>query len=237
MKMNEMEKASAMKRGSAARVAVRSGRPPKELAGKVDERILDAARKVFLDHGFEGASIEEIAGAARSGKPTIYARFSNKQELFAAAVTRYILAKGMEFESHPPAGTTAGERLSSIGVTLIQEVLTNESTGLIRLAIAEARRFPDLGRSILEILHERGAETMSGLLSEAAQSGEFGTMPAFSPECLATTAEYFLDLILLPIVMRALSGENLETLHAGIGPYVSQKVAFFLAASRHGGIR
>jgi AcrR family transcriptional regulator len=236
MKTNEKEKASVTKRASAARGAVRSGRPPRELAGKVEKRILDAARKVFLDHGFEGASIEEIAGAARSGKPTIYARFSNKQELFAAAVTRYILAKSMEFESHTPAGTTVDERLANIGVTLIQEVLTSEVVGLIRLAIAEARRFPDLGRSILEILHERGAETMAGLLSEAAQSGELGTMPAFSPECIATTAEYFLDLILLPIVMRALSGENLETLHAGIGPYVFQKVAFFLAGCRHGGI-
>ncbi len=237
MKMNEMKKASVTVRASAAGKAVRSGRPPRELAGEVEERILDAARKVFLDRGFEGASIEEIAGAARSGKPTIYARFSNKQEIFAAAVTRYIIAKSMEFENHTPAGTTVDERLASIGVTLIQKVLTSETVGLIRLAIAEARRFPDLGRSIVGMLHERGAETMAGLLSEAAQSGELGALPAFSPEGLATTAEYFLDLILLPIVMRALSGENLETLQAGLGPYVSQKVAFFLAACRHGGIR
>ena len=68
---------------------------------------------------------------------------------------------------------------------------------------------------------------MAGLLSEAAQSGEFGILPAFSPECL-TTAEYFLDLILLPIVMRALSGENLETLHAGSAPMSSKESPSFL---------
>ena len=44
------------------------------------------------------------------------------------------------------------------------------------------------------------------------------------------------DLILLPVLMRALSGEDLETLHAEIGPYISQRVAFFLAACRHGGL-
>jgi AcrR family transcriptional regulator len=60
---------------------VRFGRPPKELAGEVDERVLDAARKIFLERGFEGASIDEIAEAARSGKQTIYARFRNKREL------------------------------------------------------------------------------------------------------------------------------------------------------------
>ena len=56
-------------KGSVRRAAVRFGRPPKDLAGAVGERILEAARKVFLDRGFEGASIEEIAEAARSGKP------------------------------------------------------------------------------------------------------------------------------------------------------------------------
>jgi hypothetical protein len=48
--------------------------------------ILDAARKVFLQRGFEGASIDEIDEAARSGKPTIYARFANKRALFTAVV-------------------------------------------------------------------------------------------------------------------------------------------------------
>ena len=62
-----------------------SGRPPKELAGQAEERLLDAAREVFLERGFEGASIDEIAEAARSGKPTIYARFPNKPALFTAA--------------------------------------------------------------------------------------------------------------------------------------------------------
>ena len=79
-------------KGSARRAAVRFGRPPKGLAGEVEERILDAARKVFLERGFEGASIEEIAEAARSGKPTIYARFPGKEALFTAVVMQNVAA-------------------------------------------------------------------------------------------------------------------------------------------------
>src|SRR5258708_23841038 len=90
MKMNEMAKTSATKARSVTRAPGRSGRPPNELAGEVEERILDAARKVFLDRGFEGASIEEIAGVARSGKPTIYARLGDKQLLSNPAVTSYV---------------------------------------------------------------------------------------------------------------------------------------------------
>src|ERR1700752_1476437 len=87
MKTSSLRKTWVAKKNSARRAAVRFGRPPKEFAGEVDARILDAARKVFVERGFEGASIDEIAEAARSGKPTIYARFRDKRALFIAMVT------------------------------------------------------------------------------------------------------------------------------------------------------
>src|ERR1700728_3237143 len=95
MKPSNLKKIPAAK---AKRAAVRFGRPPKELAGEVDERILDAARQVFLERGFEGASIDEIAEVARSGKPTIYARFRDKRALFTGVVTRDILSRISEFK-------------------------------------------------------------------------------------------------------------------------------------------
>ena len=64
--MNELKERPA-RRKTSVRAAVRLGRPPKELEGEVEERILNAARKVFLERGFEGASVDEIAMAARSG--------------------------------------------------------------------------------------------------------------------------------------------------------------------------
>jgi AcrR family transcriptional regulator len=234
MKMNEMARTSPRRKRSVTRAPGRSGRPPNELAGEVEERILDAARKVFLDRGFEGASIEEIADVARSGKPTIYARFRDKKALFTAAVTGYVIAKQGRFENYSPSGTTIEERLASIGVTLLQEALTPEWIGLQRLAIAEARRFPDLGSVVIRVTRERGTEIMMRLLGEAAESGEVGTFPAFSPGRLAMTTRYFVDLILLPQLLHALFGEPLKTLHAEIGPHVSQRVAFFLSACRNG---
>jgi AcrR family transcriptional regulator len=233
-KMLDMARTSATKKPSVTRGAVRSGRPPRQLAGEVEERILAAARKVFLDRGFEGASIEEIADTARSGKPTIYARFPNKQALFVAAVTRYVLAKQSRVENFTPSGATIEERLASIAVTVLQEALESEWIGLLRLAIAEARRFPDVGSIVFRVTLDRGDETFRRLLGEAAKSGEVGTLPGLSPDRLPMTARYFRDLILFPMALRALSGEHLETLHNEIGPYVSQRVAFFLGACRSG---
>ena len=231
-----MARSPATKSRPAARVAVRCGRPPRELAGEVDERILEAARKVFLERGFEGASVEEIAEAARSGKPTIYARYPNKQALFAAAYTSALAARNARLASHMPAGTTLEERLTGLAEALVREVLTSEWIGLMRLAIAEARRFPDLGSSVIKITRERGRETMARLLGEVANAEEACTLPQFNSDHCAAAAQYFCELILLPVLMRALSGEDLETLKAEIGPHISQRVAFFLAACRHGGL-
>jgi AcrR family transcriptional regulator len=93
------------KRSTAGGVVVRSGRPPRELAGEVEERILDAAAEVFLERGFEGASVDEIADVARAGKPTIYARFPGKEALFTAVVERNVREITSSFERIAPTGS------------------------------------------------------------------------------------------------------------------------------------
>jgi AcrR family transcriptional regulator len=224
-----------MGKASARRAVVRFGRPPKELAGEVEERILDAARKVFLERGFEGASIDEIAEAARSGKPTIYARFANKRALFIAVVMQSVAANVARFEEHSPTGATLEERLESVAVPILQWVLASDAVRLMRAAIAEAGRIPDLASRVHLMARERGAQAIARLLAEAAQSDELGRLPAFAPERLTTTTRFFQDLVFLPLLMRALFGEKLKLLRAEIGPHVARGVAFFLAACRNSG--
>ena len=224
-----------MGKASARRAVVRFGRPPKELAGEVEERILAAARKVFLERGFEGASIDEIAEAARSGKPTIYARFANKRALFIAVVMQSVAANVARFEEHSPTGATLEERLESVAVPILQWVLASDAVRLMRAAIAEAGRIPDLASRVHLMARERGAQAIARLLAEAAQSDELGRLPAFAPERLTTTTRFFQDLVFLPLLMRALFGEKLKLLRAEIGPHVARGIAFFLAACRNSG--
>ena len=223
-------------KGSARRAAVRLGRPPKGLAGAVEERILGAARKVFLERGFEGASIEEIAEAARAGKPTIYARFPGKEALFTAVVMQSVAANTARVETVAPTGATFEERLESVAAAVLQWILAGDSIGLMRVAIAESPRFPDLASSVYAMARERGAQASGRLLAEAAQSEELGALPAFPPELLRTTTRFFQEVVLFPLMLRALFGEKPEQLCAEIKPHLTRSVAFFLAACRHGGV-
>jgi AcrR family transcriptional regulator len=234
--MSDLREESVASKRSERRSAVRLGRPPKELAGAVEERILDAARNLFLERGFEGASIEAIAEAARSGKPTIYARFPGKEALFTAVVMQRVAANVAHFEAYTPTGATIEQRLESVAVTVLKWFLLSDSIDLMRVAIAEAPRFPDLASSVYAMARERGGQAVARLLAEAAQSDELGALPAFLPENVVTTTQLFYDLVILPLAMRALFGEKLKQLRAEIEPHAKRGIALFLAACRNGGV-
>ena len=180
--------------------------------------------------------IDEIAEVARSGKPTIYARFRDKRALFTAVVTRDILSRITQFKGEVPTGATIEERLTNAASTLLHWGVDGERIALMRLAIAEAHRFPDLASTVGRRARELSTELGVQLLGELKQSDELGSLPAFAPERLATTARFFLDLIALPMLFRALFEVNLKTLDAEVDAHVAPSVAFFLAACRHGGV-
>ena len=225
---------AASQEAEIGRGAVRYGRPPRELAGQVEERILDAAGRIFLERGFQGASVDEIAEAASAGKPTIYARFPNKQALFSAVIER-LVRRNTSLDAFSCAGRSIEARLDALAALILTRVLTLETIGLIRVAVAEARRFPDLATSVSCMGRERPTEAVARIFGELAASSEIGASPAFSPEKLRDTARRFLDLVVLPMLMRALFGEDLAALRAEIEPHAARSVAFFLAACGPGG--
>ena len=208
---------------------MRYGRPPRGHAGQVEERILDAAGRVFLEHGFQGASVDEIAEAASAGKPTIYARFPNKQALFTAVVERLVRQNTSHY-ALSCAGDSIEERLDALAAIILTRILAPETIGLIRVAVAEARRFPDLATSVSCMGRQRQIEAVAIVFGELAATDAIGASPAFAQDSLTETARRFLDLVVLPMLMRALFGEDLAALRAEIEPHAARSVAFFLAA-------
>jgi AcrR family transcriptional regulator len=215
------------------RSAGRTGRPSRDQIGEVEERILDAAQKVFLERGLEGASVDEIAEAAHAGKPTIYARFPHKEAIFVAVMERMIRRRSETVAAgrrSAEASATIEERLTRFATLILETALVDETIDLVRAAIAEARRFPRLASSVHRLVRERGANEIVLLLSELLQDGDVGPSPALALDRLTESARRFAELVIQPMIMRALFGENLATLRAEIGPHVRQAVDFFLAA-------
>ncbi len=217
-----------VRKRAASRVPMRCGRPPREHAGQVEERILAAAQRVFLDQGFEGASIDEIAAVARAGKPTIYARHASKEALFTAVVLRDI-SERLQFETIEEMGSTLEERLTFFGEEILRRALRAETVGLFRSVIAEARRFPGLAARVGEAARARIGDLVARLFKSFADSERISGRSGAALEALPETARLFTDLIFLPMILRALLGEPLDALRAEIPDHVAGRVTIFLS--------
>ncbi|MBC8988569.1 MULTISPECIES: TetR/AcrR family transcriptional regulator [Micromonospora] len=54
-----------------------------------EQTVLDRAAEVFWRHGYEGASLSSLTSAMGINRPSLYATFGSKEELFRRAFARY----------------------------------------------------------------------------------------------------------------------------------------------------
>ena len=101
----------------------------------------------------------------------------------------------------------------------------------MRLAVAEARRFPDLATDVHHMAKQRGVETIAYLLTQ----GVDGWTCEDGDTKIRAAARLFAELILMPFLTRALL-EGVVALQPEIPAIVKSRVTFFLAGLRNGGL-
>ena len=87
----------------------------------------------------------QIVQTAGSGKATIYARYSGKEELFTD-VMKLSIDKSLKFIEDVPLNLPLKERLTLTAEAILQNCLTTEVVSLMRVIISETPRFPALSR-------------------------------------------------------------------------------------------
>ena len=110
--------------------------------------ILLAGKQVFLENGYQLASVDRVAEAAGTTKRTVYDHFGSKEALFAQVVE---FACNQFVELLPavadlPAEPAAG--LRAFALRLRELVGAPDAIRYQRLVIAEAERQPTLGRAL-----------------------------------------------------------------------------------------
>ncbi|HEY1094279.1 MAG TPA: helix-turn-helix domain-containing protein [Glycomyces sp.] len=107
---------NGLQSGSAIPLELLRTPPPKERADAARNRaaILDAAARLFAEHGVEAVSMDQVAAAAGVGKGTLFRRFGDKAGLAAALLdARERLLQEAVLGGPAPLGPGApeGERL------------------------------------------------------------------------------------------------------------------------------
>jgi AcrR family transcriptional regulator len=201
------------------------------LAGNVEGRILTAARGVFVESGFGGASIDEVARRSRASKPTIYGRYPTKEALLVAVIAHAAPTIDGQHEDLAPSGKTLEEGLTGVGMMILTRLLNRETIDFMRLAAAETQRIPELvaaGRS----MRERAARAARRPLAAVAAVHDISRYPALAEARLEMTTQVFLDIVVSRSLLRALLGEPLDDLLSEIATQVPRSVVVFLAACR-----
>jgi len=179
----------------------RGGRPTREDAAALGERIVLVATDLFLGQGFGATSIEAVAAAAGVSKRTFYHRFRDKPDLFRAVVRRLIARWATPYEAElavvAEQAEPIEEALLKTARRILAAALSPEALQLYRLLIAEAPRFPELAHIITE--QSAGAGRRLGqFLAGEGQAGRLALDDA------GFAAEQFINMVLAGPRRRAL---------------------------------
>jgi AcrR family transcriptional regulator len=134
-------------------------------------QILDGARKVFMDLGFDGASMGEIARSAGVSKGTLYVYFADKNRLFEAIVEEEAFEQGkvaFNFDPERDVATT----LRQFGQAYIELLCRPGGGSAIRTVMAIAERMPEVGRRFYERVLESRINRLADYLEAHVKAKE-----------------------------------------------------------------
>jgi TetR/AcrR family transcriptional repressor of mexJK operon len=163
------------------------------------DNIIRGAKTIFLRHGFEGASMDEVAAAAGVAKMTVYRYFRSKEELFAGVITE-LCGRIVDEELEHMLKRPPDEALRGFARKMMAILFAPETIELHRTVVAESRRFPELGR----LFYRSGPEACIGML--AAYFERHKKRRTLSVRNPRRTAEEFLELLRGYAHLRALLG-------------------------------
>ena len=108
------------------------------------EQILDGAKRVFMEQGFEAASMNDITRAAGVSKGTIYVYFENKEDLFGFMIERE-RRRITETVRHVLDGRQPIEKtLEEFGMLFATHMTADQTIRAMRMVIAVTNRLPKL---------------------------------------------------------------------------------------------
>jgi signal transduction histidine kinase len=141
-------------------------RPPDWCSGK-RRQILDGARRVFAELGYERASVDLIAAGAGVSKATLYNHFHDKSALFIACFEEGANLMQADLEAlFAETSDDLESALQAAGERMLAKFLSREAVALYRSAL-DGFRLPEIGK----MLYERGARLTQQLLLLARAEG------------------------------------------------------------------
>lgn len=136
----------------------------RSLDGPVDKptQILQGAMQVFLEKGYNGASMDRVAMVAGVSKQTLYSHFQDKEGLFVALVQHLAVDRFQLIFGAQSFDQDAETVLRSLAQAFLTQVASDQDyLAFMRLLIGESGRFPELGEVFIKNVTSPGHQVLS----------------------------------------------------------------------------
>lgn len=159
------------------------------------DQVLDRVRDVFIEKGFAAASLDDLAAAAGLNRPSLYAAFGDKEQLYIASLRRYGSQIAMALQAILSRTEPIERRLAamySAAVKLYTAPPRPSGCMIIGTAATEAPTHPKIAATAVALL--AAIETiLEGAFDEAVNQGELAADP--SPATRARLAGAIFDTL------------------------------------------
>ncbi|MBK1839801.1 TetR/AcrR family transcriptional regulator [Azospirillum sp. YIM B02556] len=191
------------------------------------QAILATARRLFLEKGFEKTTLSDIIAEAGGSRATLYEHFGDKEGLFRAIMEEdnaMILSGLAPAQADERVTPEAG--LTAFALHLVKALLAEETTGTVRILIAEGDRVPDIAEAFFRIGPENAIGRLADYLQRLSDKGELRI------EDPAAAAQAFLGMVTGNLVIRRLILPQRAPAIPDLDRYVRQAVRLFLNGAR-----
>lgn len=159
--------------------------------------ILFVAKDVFLETGFERASMDVVATRAATSKRSLYAHFESKDKLFLAVVNLSRELYLGKLKTPDAYGEDPTEAVVLFCGRFLQLLLRKPALGTCRLGIAEAERIPEASTRYYDAVFTSAQERLATFLNRRHGLG---------PQASDDIAQRLLGRAVYPRLFRALFG-------------------------------
>ena len=148
---------------------------------------MQCAANIFVNSGFDDASMEQIASAASVGKLAIYQIFAHKSDLFAAVIVRAVQEMAAPLREILRPDKAVEPVLIAFAERYLERMIRPVAGGppfhaFAQTLVAAARTHPNLAQSCMAILKRDIAGPLTGYISAKIENGE---MRSEDPEFLS----------------------------------------------------
>lgn len=191
--------------------------------GRKYDQVLEGARSVFMSDGFEGASVDEIARVASVSKATLYSYFPDKRHLFMEVANAECARQAREALDSIEMEAAPADVLRQAAQHFLRFITSTFGLRIFRICVAEADRFPELGRQF----YNSGPAVMRAEMAAYFASAQARRQLKVDDPVLA--ADQFGELCKADIWPRLVFGISHSVTDAEIDRVVDGAVQTFLA--------